>query len=53
MWYESNEAFTTEGTVEHRGDLLLLPIVTIDHSLNALAKVKDVEVDQQTDGSCR
>jgi L-fucose mutarotase/ribose pyranase (RbsD/FucU family) len=41
--------FTTEGTEEHRGDLLVLPIFAIDHPLDSIAKMQDVEVDQQAD----
>ncbi len=48
MWYEGNEQniLFPEDTGEHRG-VLLLPLLAIHHSLDSIAKVKDVEIDQQ------
>ena len=39
----------TTGDTEERRKFLLLPVVTVDHALDSVPQVQDVEVDQQAD----
>jgi hypothetical protein len=47
------KGFTTEGTEDHRGKnpwgWLSFPIFAVDHALDAISEMRDVEVDQESD----
>jgi hypothetical protein len=48
-WYGGNaKSLTTGDTDEHR-NFLHLPVFAVHHALDAIAQVKDVEVNQQAD----
>ena len=49
----SNPFLTTEATEEHRGIISFRPIFAIYHSLDAITKVCDTDVDEKTYVLCR